>query len=363
MRIAVQCSRTECITAGVEPRAWGVIEIAVADLTSDERRVLASAPAAYSSAPAADAYLLDTCCALKLAPATDATPDSVRARLAEMATAPARRGALDQAHVEAQIAAILATPSTAWRQIGQGYVDEGVGEVGCTHYHPIRPDYVRQIAGSDIRMGYADPRIWHDPRIVARVQTEDAETQRLRAAEKTRVDEIVAVRAAEAAIRTQALRSWAESHGSELLRARIAGSYEWESLARSEYANAVIAAVAPGLAPAVDPDLAADDDEKLEYENRTRTRPELSEIAGVNAIREAAKTHGYRLDAVPAWIIYRTSQDELQRAEIEIHIFTPDEASVERFVLPPAALRAGLDAERETLLDRVARMEADRNRT
>lgn len=53
-----------------------------------------------------------------------------------------------------------------------------------------------------------------------------------------------AAKEALAATQTAALAEWANTHGSELLKARIAGNFAWKELAREEFADQALAPVA-----------------------------------------------------------------------------------------------------------------------
>jgi hypothetical protein len=56
----------------------------------------------------------------------------------------------------------------------------------------------------------------------------------------------MAERQAEKAAAEKAMLDWATQHGSELLRERVAGEYNWKSLARREYAASVAAGIGDG---------------------------------------------------------------------------------------------------------------------
>lgn len=96
---------------------------------------------------------------------------------------------------------------------------------------------------SDIDLG--------DMRVVARLS---GALEPMRAARQAQLDAEAAERTAEAARRKAAaeaeataaaalLQQWAEDHGSELLKERITGGYNYKSLARREYAQSIAAQI------------------------------------------------------------------------------------------------------------------------
>ena len=99
------------------------------------------------------------------------------------------------------------------------------------------------------------------------------------------------------------LAAWARDHGSELLKERLAGHFDWEKLAENEFADAVAAQVQGELVP--------DDETPEGYvhdETTDRTTPTLEEIRSLKAVRA-------RLGDLPAvarlvWIKYKPQEDE-----------------------------------------------------
>lgn len=105
------------------------------------------------------------------------------------------------------------------------------------------------------------------------------------------------------------LKQWAETHGSELLRERIAGKFEWIGLAEQEYAIAITCSseeINFGL-------IRANHEPPICPTIKDRTTPTLEEI-------KALKNVLSKIDEKPAtaslkWANYRTRG---QRAEIEV---------------------------------------------
>lgn len=72
----------------------------------------------------------------------------------------------------------------------------------------------------------------------------DARAAKYEANERSQAAERVKANEA-AAEKLTAFRSWAATNGSELLRARVAGNYDWQALAEREWAEAHVATLGP----------------------------------------------------------------------------------------------------------------------
>jgi hypothetical protein len=89
-----------------------------------------------------------------------------------------------------------------------------------------------------------------DPRVIARMSilepmrlARQAELDAQAAEAKSRKAAAEAKAAAAAAAAEEALRKWSADHGSELLQERIAGNFNYKSLARREYAQSIAAQI------------------------------------------------------------------------------------------------------------------------
>jgi len=125
-----------------------------------------------------------------------------------------------------------------------------------------------------------------------------------------------------------ALRTWAEAHGSELLRRRIAGKFEWQELAREEYA-AQVAATTPALAEL----MKAPEDGSRE----PRRKPNLAEMLLLERVQKDLCTRG---TAVLKSVTYTDDDDgsKSRVSELAVMIETPDgETETLYFSMPAPA--------------------------
>jgi hypothetical protein len=131
------------------------------------------------------------------------------------------------------------------------------------------------------------------------------------------------------------LRSWAEMHGSELTKLRLAEGFDtWESSARGdreniaeEYANEIVNSI--GDDAGVPDEMTFDD-----YEERKS--PTVEEIKALRLIRESLGNKG---TASLVWAKYTPDDDDgkgLSRAEIKVNI-SHEFGNRERFLLIPEA--------------------------
>lgn len=106
-----------------------------------------------------------------------------------------------------------------------------------------------------------------------------------------------------------ALRTWAEKHGSELLRARMAGGYNWKFLAREEFAQMHQPV---GFAP------------NPEARHMPRENPTLSEIRALHSANALVRDPITRAELV--WVTPPCADDEFEEhyAAVRLVIRTPD---------------------------------------
>ncbi len=136
---------------------------------------------------------------------------------------------------------------------------------------------LREAASSAARLREATKRKKED-----REAKEAAERAEREKAEREKAE---AERAARAA-RQEPLRRWAIAHGSETLRLRIDGGFEWTGLALTEWADQEFAAISGGAAPLDDPEgYEPDGDEP-------RLAPTLAEMLSLRRWREAVGDRG-----------------------------------------------------------------------
>lgn len=140
------------------------------------------------------------------------------------------------------------------------------------------------------------------------------------------------------------LRRWADQHGSDLLRARIAEEFEWESLAAAEFGEHVqtqLGYTAVGI-----PDGYAD--EPTAKESKT---PSLSDIQALRIVRERIAALDVPASASLEWLIYDPLRDEdgyadpfgpdpLKRTEICVEVKVPTGDRRYFYLLPSDVVQA-----------------------
>lgn|GEM_PF-4027647 len=147
----------------------------------------------------------------------------------------------------------------------------------------------------------------------------------LQAADKAREDEKEA--------KTEAMKRWALEHGTDLLRRRINGGFDWEALARQQFADvAEIPLVAAGFFRIPYPI----GEEWPEVSVNPRTTPTLEEI---DALEKAQKLLGDAGKASLAHVKYTGPEDPnsfdgpetMTRTELEVEYWTLDSRLVTRY--------------------------------
>jgi hypothetical protein len=133
--------------------------------------------------------------------------------------------------------------------------------------------------------------------------------------------------------RAQAIRMWAIDNGSDLVRERMAGGFEWESLAAQEYVDSILASIQLETAPSED---------CFDFEERQRTCPTLPEM---QELKHARALLDGKATASLIWGVYspeNESDDEdrkgFSRAEIKIEVVAPNGGTYIRFFKVAAAV-------------------------
>jgi hypothetical protein len=85
-----------------------------------------------------------------------------------------------------------------------------------------------------------------DPAVVAKLARLKDNAAQIQARLEAEQSAAMARRQSEKAAAEKAMLDWATQHGSELLRERVAGEYNWKALARREYAASVAAGIGDG---------------------------------------------------------------------------------------------------------------------
>jgi hypothetical protein len=121
--------------------------------------------------------------------------------------------------------------------------------------------------------------------------------------------------------------AWANEHGSELLKLRLAGGYEWEPLAHQEYADWVLSEC---------PLTRAEEIECKRIDRSSRTTPTIAEIKAVESVRDAYAVAMPPISFSLVWFTYFDDEDgTFSRCEIEAEVTCPDGAEVDRYYLIP----------------------------
>jgi len=104
-------------------------------------------------------------------------------------------------------------------------------------------------------------------------------------------------------------RTWASQHGSEKLRARVAGAFEWLPLARREFAVAEIAKIG----------LRLEEENRSEHDSmRERTTPDIEEMRIIAEVEKNAPA------TTSARLVRVTYSDDESQTEIEFSVTCPD---------------------------------------
>lgn len=126
----------------------------------------------------------------------------------------------------------------------------------------------------------------------------------------------------------EALRSWSLDHGSELLRERVKGGYEYEHLAGKEFARAMLDRL---TLPTAEVPLSFSDD-YADVTVKDRTTPELAEIRTLKTVLASIESADLAnvVKAELCWVIYKgkeddygDKEDDLKRPEIGVTVTDP----------------------------------------
>jgi hypothetical protein len=155
-----------------------------------------------------------------------------------------------------------------------------------------------------------------------------------------REDERAAAELVQRDRRREELRQWALGHGSELLKARVEMGFDWEGLARNEYADGTLFR---RLGRRFE---TADDPFPAKARVKPREKPELDEMGALRQLNGLLEgLAGVAADL--KWVEYDELFDEdeyedenprqLVRTELRVRVTTPDGTEVERWYLVPAS--------------------------
>lgn len=122
--------------------------------------------------------------------------------------------------------------------------------------------------------------------------------------------------------KVEVFREWAIKNGSDLLRKRACGGFEWLPLARREYAKHNIDATMTNIG-LVEIDL----DDDVDCNINERTTPTLEEMEWLERVRAAAMQE---VTARLVWVKY----NDMQRTELKVTSETPDGSKSLYFEIP-----------------------------
>ena len=173
-----------------------------------------------------------------------------------------------------------------------------------------------------------------DPRVTDLREKAVTECNRLNELAKLAKAAAEAAEKAKKEVGVKILRTWADSNGSDLLKARIADGFEWVGLAEREYANSVVSDMGEEV-------------DAPEYESvkaSERTTPTLEEIHRLREIRKGIE--GKPATADLKWLEYTlAAEDEygttgetekVKQAEVEVTVECPTGREVEFYYACPA---------------------------
>lgn len=233
-------------------------------------------------------------------------PEAILARVREDLAAEKRAAADELAKRAAATEAWLAAPDA--RCIRHNW------SVFISHQWGCPSDYGPQILLDDPRV------IARMPRLEALAQQMRAEAETKAAADKTAAEARKAADMAAAEAGKLRLHEWAMAAGSDLLKARIAGEYNWIALARREFAAGCVSALPGDYIPEPDP-----------WSPDDRDNPTLEEIREINLVSPLIAPAGEPgiEGASLAWVTVPADDEvedskEKQFAAIRIRVRCPD---------------------------------------
>lgn len=200
----------------------------------------------------------------------------------------------------------------------------------------LRPFAVGEAGPEDVRAVLVELR-------AAVARRAEAEAQKEAEAEARRKETAAAEaqRKTEAAAKLDKLRAWATEHGSELLRERIAGGFEWVSEAVDEWQDMAELRAEGGLESADEPPAGYD------YEHReARRSPTLAEMRALADLRRRVEASGCPAVAVDLMRVkyapetgadgYSDDRDPVYRTELHVEWEAPGGSRPNSYWLVPS---------------------------
>jgi len=297
MKVRINIDKIAALKAGKDRHGYHVIAVPAESLTHEQREELAKyATSSADREVSADFALHGGTGELTYSTTgvVDPSPDSVKTildRLIEYRKKEAADKAAEQARQKAELDIDVADFLVKFAIDNSAAIEQNYGT-----WQPIR---LLRCNENDQRLGEA--MAWAK-----------GEVKRLAAESKAADEKELAEKAESQAKGIAELKAWAEANGSELLRERIAGEFEWIGLAEKEYGNSVVADFGELLEI---PDY--EDQEESE-----RTTPSLEEI---KRFREVCKiAEGKPASVKLVWSKYTfADQDAIKRAEIVVTVKCP----------------------------------------
>lgn len=325
MKIGTMISAKDAFKAGLNKSGFQVIEIDPQQFTEQERELiveectLGNAQSEYRDR--ADFHI----CSSK-----HCWPELTAERVKELAS----KWAKEEAELQAKKAKFLADFfALSDDQIADKFL--GYSTYSCSYMLKQYEDFTNTIKESKEAMEVVDriiseknkERQEHNKRVEEEHRKRDEELQK-------KQEEARAKRLAEEERLEGLLKSWAMENGSDLLKERIAGGFEWVKLAQNEYADIEFTKL--GLEKV---DIPFD-----EYETDTeeRTTPTLEEIKAL----KHAKAIMPNADIKLIWCKYINSDydsygydedgedEKASQCELEVSIKCPNEAEKTRYFKP-----------------------------
>jgi hypothetical protein len=313
MKVQVTIRRDVALRNGSDKHGDVLVDVPAESLTPEQRETLIAANRA-SRLPGADYALSE--------PSTgdlivNGTADEVRTVLDSVAVEIQQTKAKKDAERAAAIAKLLAATDEEWIN------DRNTPPSLSFWVSGVRQDEYDSVPAVRERIKAVQPALDAARRQYEERQREYAADQARRKAESEQRD----------ADGKQALKAWAMDNGSDLLKARVDGGYDWTALARNEWIAAQEAAL--GMEEAED--LLGDNDGKIE----SRNCPTLEEIVAMKSL--LSKLPEGIATARLVWVKYVEPRDEEyyednqqveSRCEIEVEWRTPDHYRMDRYYLP-----------------------------
>lgn len=296
MKIRISIDKVEALKAGKDKYGPVVVDVPAESLTPEQRAELAEQTWSRGDQPIADFYL-DCGDGLKESKGiAEATHDTVRMILDRL-IAIRREKEIKKAAEEVEAKEKLVKETEEFLKKFAKNPREAAIEIRWNNPEPI------SLLQKNIPE-LAEVAQWAKEeceKIREELNQEKARNQQL---EKDRA----ALAKAQKKANENALREWAETNGSDLLKARIADNFEWIGLAEREFALSIVSELGSEL----------DIPDHEENEELERTTPTLPEIQRLREVRKLLEGKPARCE-----LIWATYNDEIKRAEIHVVVTTP----------------------------------------